>query len=138
MFQSRLFVSAFFVTVMTSLPANTQERSLAGSEWRVESITGKQSVGETEMFIQFRDNGELSGNGGCNRFHGSYTITENNIKFGRVAATRMACPEPVMNLETIFFDALEAATSFEVTEYQMTLSDKSGSLLAKFFQTDRD
>lgn len=35
---------------------------------------------------------KISGTDGCNRFHGSFEIRGNNIVFGKLAGTRMACP----------------------------------------------
>jgi heat shock protein HslJ len=49
----------------------------------------------------------------CNRFFGPAEITGSTIELGPLGSTRMACPEAVMNQETKYLDALQAAERFE-------------------------
>ena len=55
--------------------------SLAGSEWGL--------PGGGDQYIQFRD-GKASGHSGCNRYTGGYTRQGEDLKFGPLAATKMA------------------------------------------------
>ena len=55
----------------------------------------------------------MAGNGSCNRFFGTAVIHSNTIKLGPLGATRMACPEAVMNQETKYLEELQAAERFE-------------------------
>ena len=63
--------------------------------------------------LAFQETGKVSGNGSCNRFFGSAKINGNAIEFGPLGATRMACPEAVMNQEAKYMGALQAADHFE-------------------------
>ncbi|MDE4919146.1 META and DUF4377 domain-containing protein [Cupriavidus sp. Met-2] len=50
--------------------------------------------------------GTVSGTSGCNRFTGGYGKTTTGIRFDRIASTRMACPEPRMELESALLKAM--------------------------------
>jgi len=111
---------------------------LAGSEWRPVQL-GEQVVEDTaNVFVRFEAEGRVAGHGGCNRFFGSYQITDGQISFGPLGATRMACPEPVMNLETALFQALEQARDFSRDGIRLVFTDEQGNAAAVFRQTDRD
>jgi heat shock protein HslJ len=97
---------------------------LAGSEWRPVQL-GEQVVEDTaNVFVRFEAEGRVAGHGGCNRFFGSYQITDGQISFGPLGATRMACPEPVMNLETALFQALEQARGFSRDGARLVFTDE--------------
>lgn len=67
--------------------------NIAG-EWTLNSITGedlKTLFTDKVPSINF-DNGKVSGNGGCNSYRGTYTITDGTITFGPLMSTKMACP----------------------------------------------
>src|SRR5690242_16248586 len=44
--------------------------------------------------ITFADDGTVTGTGGCNSFHGSYTLNGNTIKIGPLASTQKSCADP--------------------------------------------
>ena len=62
-----------------------------GKKWKLIQM---DHVGQDygKAFIQFDVNEKrVNGNGGCNNFFGSYTIDGNQIKFGAMGSTKMAC-----------------------------------------------
>jgi len=83
---------------------------IATGEWRLVSFgrgTGSTEVAEATAPTLLVQADRVSGSSGCNRFfgqvtHGSY----GGIAFGPLAGTMMACPEPRMQLEQRFLDAL--------------------------------
>ena len=77
----------------------------------------------------------ITGNGGCNRFFGGYTISGNHIKIGPLASTRKGCPG-LIKVETTFFATLQAASSFEQTDTTLILFDAAGSKLAQFVRAE--
>ena len=89
---------------------------LTGSYWRLEDLAGRGVLDRAETTLEFPEDGMVSGTGGCNRFNGSYQRRGDSLSFGPLAATRMACPEAVMNQESGFFAVLESLGTFEVTE----------------------
>ncbi len=87
--------------------------SLTGSEWLLEDLAGGGVIDNVQATLAFPEEGKVSGNGSCNRFSGQVHINGDVIKFGPLATTRMACPEAVMNQETKYLNALQAAGRFE-------------------------
>jgi heat shock protein HslJ len=86
--------------------------SLPGSEWLLEDLAGSGVLDQVQATLTFLEAGKVAGNGSCNRFFGTAEIHGENLKFGPLGATRMACPEPVMNQETKYLRALQAAERF--------------------------
>jgi len=111
---------------------------LAGSEWRPTTIGAIEPPGDTAISLRFGEDGQLSGHGGCNRFFGAYKTTAAGIEIWPLGATRMACPEPVMDLEQRFLNALQAATGFKRDRTRLTFSDAQGETLLQLVQTDWD
>ena len=116
------------------LPAQT----LAASEWRPLAHGGVPLPAETELFVQFRGEGKLEGFGGCNRFFGSYRLEGERIEIAPLATTRMACDQPIMDLEFFFLDALGQARRAQRDRVDLTLFDDAGRELLRLKQTDWD
>lgn len=111
---------------------------LAGSEWRPVQL-GEHAVADAaSLFVRFEAEGRVAGHGGCNRFFGAYQIADGRISIGPLGATRMACPEPDMNLETEFFQALEQARGFSRDGTRLVFTDEQGNAAATFRQADWD
>ena len=73
---------------------------------------------------------EAQGTGGVNSFSGPYEAkSDGSISFGPLAATEMAGPPAAMAQEARFFQALEAARSFELHEGKLVLSDSGNNTL---------
>jgi heat shock protein HslJ len=72
-----------------------------------------------------------SGSTGCNRFVGSYTMSDSSLHFGSIATTRMACPGR-MEQERAFELALEASRHWRIADGQLELLDEQGDILARF------
>jgi heat shock protein HslJ len=94
-------------------PATTASFSLAGSEWLLEDLGGLEVTDTIQATLTFPEAGKVAGNGSCNRFFGPSEVSGDSIKLGPLASTRMMCPEPVMNQETKYINALQAAERFE-------------------------
>jgi heat shock protein HslJ len=102
--------------------------SLAGSEW---------GLRDTEQFIAFKTEGEVSGNGGCNNFFGSYTQEGNAITFGPLASTKKAC-QGKMKAEAQFLNSIQKARAFDATHLEMTLLDEGGDIVLRLQRRDWD
>lgn len=102
------------------------EVDLAGTSWRLEDLAGKGVVDRTQTTLTFGPDDQVSGSGGCNRFTGRYERHGDSLSFGPLAATRMACPDAVMNQETGFFAVLDSAVSHEITSEGYLLLHPAG------------
>jgi putative lipoprotein len=106
-----------------------QAFDLAGSEWAPEN-------GPEAQFIQFQTDGNVSGNGACNRFGGTYTQEGNKLSFGPLMSTKMACLD--MNKETAFFNALDQVNSFEGDHLKLVLKSGTDDALLTLIRRDWD
>ena len=115
----------------------TMGADLAGSEWRPSFMRASDLPAGNHMVVQFNPDGRITGNGGCNRFFGAYTISGNHIKIGPLASTRKGCPGLLL-AETAFFATLEAAKSFAQDETTLVLFDAAGTKLAQFVRAEEE
>jgi len=100
---------------------------LEGTHWSLVLLAGKPvpapASKEREPFVIFGPEGNrLVGSGGCNRFAGSYEQKGGDLKFGPIAATRMACADE-MATEDAFLAALSATARWRITGEQLELLD---------------
>jgi heat shock protein HslJ len=93
-------------------PTPTTAFNLLGSEWQLEDLGGV-AANHGRATLTFPEAGKVAGNGSCNRFFGSAEINGDAIKLSALGSTRMACPEPTMNQEAKYLEALQAAERFE-------------------------
>jgi len=115
----------------------TMSADLAGSKWHPSFMSASEIPSSVHMVVQFDADGKISGNGGCNRFFGGYTISGNHIAIGPLGSTRKGCPG-LLQLETSFFAMLQAAKSFEQDGTTLTLFDATGDKLAQFIRVEEE
>jgi heat shock protein HslJ len=87
-------------------------------DWQVNGFNnGRDAVvglkGDAPVTLSFKA-GAVSGDAGCNRFRGGYTVDGKAVKIGPLALTRKACAEGVMQQEREFVAALESAATWAV------------------------
>jgi len=68
-----------------------------------------------------------SGSGGCNRLSAAYVSEDHDLRFGPIAATRMACRD--IHVETAFFRALVQTRHYRVRGRQLELRDGYGNAI---------
>jgi putative lipoprotein len=93
-------------------PAGGPPARLWGTAWVLEDLAGAGVMDYVRATLEFPEPGKVAGNGSCNRFFGSATVTGDRLTVSPLGATRMACPEAVMNQESRYFQALQGATRF--------------------------
>ncbi|WP_239057903.1 META domain-containing protein [Pseudodesulfovibrio sp. JC047] len=93
---------------------------LTGTVWVAEMIAGKPGIDMTHSSIEFGEKGVVDGFGGCNSYHGSYTLEGDVVSFGPMAATMRACVDAINDQEVRFFRSLAEP---------QTVKFKDGSLL---------
>ena len=80
---------------------------------------------------------EASGFSGCNNYFSRYEADGSALTFGPVGATRMACPETEMNLETTFLQALENTRTWRMMDNELVLLDEN-EVIARFKKNNID
>lgn len=117
------------VSESTSAPP-AAPAALAGGEWRVTAIDG-QPVGDGPAITMTFADGQLSGSAGCNRYAGSAQPgADSTLKPGAMVATRMACPEPLMQRESRFLQALAGVTHYRLEDGALRLEGNHMSISA--------
>jgi heat shock protein HslJ len=103
------------------------EYTLEGTTWLLDKTIPGSEI--TALFA----NGQVSGSAGCNTYQGTYRSTRaadrNIIEIGPLATTRMMCDEPLMDQESLYLAALEAATSYRIEGFTLTIVYPGGELL---------
>jgi len=102
------------ITVHEAIPDNP----LADTHW---SLLG--TIDGTSITASFGADWSLNGSSGCNSYSARYTVNGNNITVsGLGTGTQMLCPDDVMAQEQQYLQALQAATSYQISNKELTLS----------------
>jgi heat shock protein HslJ len=132
----RFAASALFISLLT-LSAFADPATLAG-KWLAEDIDGGGVIDRLQTTLEIRDDGIVTGTGGCNRYAGSATISGDTIKFLPMASTRMACSTAAMRQEGKFHSTLERVMTWRIDQVQrkLLLLDRQGFDLMRFSKMD--
>ena len=110
---------------------------LEGSDWVLTRMNREQPVPEdTEVTIAF-SSGRISGRSACNRY--SADIKEGDsageIIIGPTMGTRMACPDHLMEAESMYLEALAQVTGFSFYSGKLLLNGQKedGTPFSMFF-----
>ena len=130
-------VLALVASLLCALPVIAAPIDLSG-RWLAEDIGGGGVIDRLQTVLEIRDDGAVSGSGGCNRFAGHAEIGDGTIRFGPIAGTKMMCPPAAMDQEMTFFAALPQAASWRIDQQtrKLTLLDAEGRALVVFASTD--
>ena len=110
---------------------------LTGTNWTLDSTYSGDAVssvliGNTITAVFDRE-GRVSGSAGCNRYSGSYTVTENALAISSLGSTKMACQgEGIMQQESRYLASLNSAAGFTISGNRLTLADEKGTPLLSF------
>lgn len=97
---------------------------LIGREWRLTHFDRSEAVPEPiAITIKFEAD-KVSGSAGCNNYFAAVTEGERlgEISIGPAGATRMACPEEIMNAESRFLGALANVVRYEMAGERLALT----------------
>ena len=96
---------------------------LEGREWFLRELgRGQPMPDDVEISMVFQDD-RVSGSSGCNNyFAGVMARNPGELAFNGMGATRMACPEPVMDLERRYLRVLAGASSYSFLAGRLVLS----------------
>jgi heat shock protein HslJ len=129
--KTRATIATFALTVaICTWPVNAAEQDIRGTTWTVVSLRDAGDFDSSRTSFALSGEGKLTTTIGCNRMMATAKVEGTAISMGPVAATRMACPEPLMKLEQAWAAALEAARSYKVEDGTLRLLDGTGAELA--------
>jgi len=113
-------------------PAPSSAQSLEGIDWKAIELAGKPVVVENanrEPHLRLESGGRVSGSDGCNRIAGSFTVRGDNVTFGQMLGTLMACGASAES-ERAFRDALQATRRFRIVGGRLELFNDAGTRVA--------
>jgi heat shock protein HslJ len=78
-------------------------------------------------FIDFDEDGELAGNVGCNSFGGDYKVDGNQITFGSIISTLMACEDPIGAQEAAVLQTFSGTATYDLNGDTLTITSEDGT-----------
>jgi heat shock protein HslJ len=101
---------------------------LVGTSWKLTNLDGAPTSPEFTSTAIFSADG-VGGNGGCNTYGGTLTVTPDGIDITEIMSTMMACDG--LAQEQAFFAALEATTGYRIEEGNLLLTGPDDAILAQ-------
>jgi len=103
--------------------------------WELQEMNGKVlKAADFQKVLPFleipAEPKRVAGTGGCNRISGEITLKEDQLTFGNLISTRMACPGPAMEFETSYLGLISNKTFTYVLEAdKLTLKENDKPVL---------
>ena len=114
-------------------PAAAAAPALVGSAWRLKDLGEAAAIPGVEATLEFPAAGRAAGRGSCNRFFGTVEISGESIRFGPLAATKMACLDAASNAqETKYLEGLQAVERFAFDGPALLLYPRGGGAPLRF------
>jgi heat shock protein HslJ len=121
------------LTITTSLAMETNQAPvrLPGSAWQVTTFAGQPPLADHPITFEFDNEGNIAGDGSCNRFGGSCKIEGDKIEVGPLRSTRRACEPDIMQQEHKFLALLGTTTAWSIEGAALILTSPDGEIRAK-------
>ncbi len=130
----------YILAVLASLLAGAADAAPGSpsGKWLAEDIDGGGVIDRLQTTLEIRDDGMVTGMGGCNRYAGSAKFDSTAIKFLPMASTRMACSAAAMKQESKFHAVLDKIRAWRIDEAQrkLILLDRQGFEMMRLSRMD--
>ena len=113
-----------------AMETNSTPFTLPGSAWKVITFAGQTPLADHPITFEFDNEGNIAGDGSCNRFGGACQIDGDKIEVGPLRSTRRACEPEVMQQEHKFLALLAAATTWSLDGDNLVLTTPDGEIRA--------
>lgn len=117
----------------SAAPRTTPAAPLRNTRWVLRELAGQPlqlPTGARAPYLLLRPDGTAEGDGGCNRFRGSYfSKTADALKFSPLMSTRMACP--ALNTENDFTRVLGASSRYRISGDTLRVLDERQAVVAR-------
>ena len=111
---------------VSACAAKQNGKTLVGS-WRLTAYGPVDSptpaVPDVEAFLSFGADGTLTGSTGCNQLGGDYQVEGDQIIFGQIVSTLIACPDLQMAQEKTMLQVLTDTASFKIEGNILTITN---------------
>ena len=106
--------STALVSCQTASGSGDLAQSVEGRQWSAVSIGNEDVADGTAVTLKI-ESGRVGGKAGCNGYGGPVEIHGDNVKFGAIFSTKMAClGSGVMEQEQHYLNLLQAMTRGEI------------------------
>ncbi|MGD9093224.1 MAG: META domain-containing protein [Anaerolineales bacterium] len=139
----RLGKNWIIILIFVSLLGCSQKADeLAGTEWELISLNGKDLIEGTAITLEFTET-YLGGQMGCNGYGGSPDTGKYNSKSNGtfqleypLAVTVQLCtnPEGIMEQESEYIEVLMAASHYQIMDDRLEINDEAGELMLVYQQ----
>ncbi|MFC2020304.1 META domain-containing protein [Chloroflexota bacterium] len=112
---------------LSLVACGTSSGTLEDKTWLLESYGEpgnlQDVLEDTEISVVFDSaEGQVAGSAGCNRYFGSYEVKGNKLSgLEPLGSTMMYCTESIMEQETQYLKALQAAESYQIKDGQLII-----------------
>jgi len=118
----RLIIGILLVFAFAPAAFAQSDNELADTRWELATYDGAAAVDGAEATLEFVGAGQVTGTGGCNSYGGGYSVEGDTITFSGIASTLMMCADEAVGAqETAFFEALNSAARYELTDDGLTI-----------------
>jgi len=121
-----LLILLMICLTVAACASRENSRPLVGS-WRLTAYGPADSptpaVTDVEAFLSFGADGTLTGSSGCNELGGDYQVEGDQIIFGEIVSTLIACPDLLMAQEDIMHQVLTDTASFNIEGNTLTIAN---------------
>lgn len=113
---------------------------IEGQEWLLEGMNRDEAVPDGLEVTLRVATGRLSGRSACNRYFGSVTAGDSPglMTVGKLGSTRMACPQPAMDLEARYLQVLSSVTGFGFLNGRLALTSQQDGVVTVLLYTSGD
>ena len=110
---------------------------LEGTPWELDiSTVAVPGIDHAQPTLDLVDR-VASGFAGCNTYRGPYFLSgSNNLRFGELATTLMACQPAGTAIEAAYLKRLQRGAHYELTRSGLDLQDASGARLLAFVKAN--
>ena len=116
---------------LSACASGSNSPSLIGS-WKLTAYGPADSpvpaVEDAGASLTFNADGTLTGNGGCNGLGGEYNVNGDQIEFGPIMSTLMACDDPRMTQEGTVTQVMFESASYQIEDNTLTIT-RDGTVL---------
>jgi heat shock protein HslJ len=120
------FPKFFAVVVLTVCGAGASaagaEVMLAGTNWQLLKLGPTGALDSAPATLSFSKDGKVSGNGGCNSFEGSYTVSGMTLTIDSLTAGKKMCGDDVNAQEASLLKALGESKTFFISATRLSIN----------------
>ena len=131
----------FGVLALTSCGTFGNSDLLSGTTWKLSSFGSisnpTAALPNINSSLVFGKDGRMNGNVGCNSFGGDYKVSADQITFGPVLRTMMACQGPVMQQEDAVMLVFSGTAKYTVDSGKLMITSTNGETVVTFTQAGK-